>query len=214
MYSRTAFSGNLACYRTDSAGTSRNALGTFRDGLFRRPVPRPFRCTTPETLPGAKARSAPAWPTAAAPVYEVFAIRYASIPDFPVSALIAGADPQRKLSIAMTVWLIRGNGRNILVDSGFYRPQFFKQFKVEVSSSLLKLSASPASCPQASPRLRQMTLPMSSSRTCTGTTRTVWTFFPRRASGCKKMNTPTTPEKPGRARAPMAALSRTTCLPQ
>src|SRR5438309_11913459 len=75
--------------------------------------------------------SAPAVPTAAAPVYEVFAIRYASIPDFPVSALIAGADPQRKLSIAMTVWLIRGNGRNILVDSGFYRPQFFKQFKVD-----------------------------------------------------------------------------------
>ena len=30
------------------------------------------------------------------PVYEVFAIRYASIPDFPVNALIAGADPQRK----------------------------------------------------------------------------------------------------------------------
>jgi hypothetical protein len=75
--------------------------------------------------------SAPALPTAAAPVYEVFAIRYASIPDFPVNALIAGADPQRKLSIAMTVWLIRGNGRNILVDSGFYRPQFFKQFKVD-----------------------------------------------------------------------------------
>src|SRR6478672_13870248 len=69
-------------------------------------------------------------PTAAAPVYEVFAIRYASIPDFPVNALIAGADSQRKLSIAMTVWLLRGNGRNILVDSGFYRPQFFKQFTV------------------------------------------------------------------------------------
>lgn len=70
-------------------------------------------------------------PTAAAPVYEVFAIRYASIPDFHVNALIADADPQRKLSIAMTVWLIRGNDRNILVDSGFYRPQFFKQFKVD-----------------------------------------------------------------------------------
>ena len=68
----------------------------------------------------------PSQPTTAAPVYEIFAIRYASIPDFPVNALIAGADPQRKLSIAMTVWLIRGNGRNILVDSGFYRPQFFK----------------------------------------------------------------------------------------
>jgi glyoxylase-like metal-dependent hydrolase (beta-lactamase superfamily II) len=65
------------------------------------------------------------------PVYQVFAIRYASIPDFPVSALVAGADPSRKLSIAMTVWLVRGNGRNILVDSGFYRPQFFKSWKVE-----------------------------------------------------------------------------------
>lgn len=67
----------------------------------------------------------------ARPVYEVFAVRYASIPDFPVNALIAGADPARKFSIAMTVWLVRGNGRNILVDSGFYRPQFFKNWKVE-----------------------------------------------------------------------------------
>src|ERR1041385_2494042 len=68
---------------------------------------------------------------ASSPVYEVFAIRYASVPDFPVNALIAGADPQRKFSIAMTIWLIRGNGRVVLVDSGFYRPQFFKQFKVD-----------------------------------------------------------------------------------
>src|ERR1051326_877696 len=65
------------------------------------------------------------------PVYQVFAIRYASIPDFHVNALVAGADPARKLSIAMTVWLVRGNGRNVLVDSGFYRPQFFKNWKVE-----------------------------------------------------------------------------------
>lgn len=67
----------------------------------------------------------------AVPQYEVFAIRYASIPDFPVNALVAGTDPSRKLSIAMTVWLIRGHGRTILVDSGFYRPQFFKDFKVD-----------------------------------------------------------------------------------
>ena len=64
------------------------------------------------------------------PQYEVYAIRYATIPDFPVAALIKGADPARKLDIAMTVWLVRGNGRNILVDSGFYRQQFFKQWKV------------------------------------------------------------------------------------
>jgi glyoxylase-like metal-dependent hydrolase (beta-lactamase superfamily II) len=64
------------------------------------------------------------------PAYEVYAIRYATIPDFPVNALIKGADPARKLDIAMTVWLVRGNGRNVLVDSGFYREQFFKQWKV------------------------------------------------------------------------------------
>ena len=77
-----------------------------------------------------------AWPVGAAaqsearPTYEIYAIRYASIPDFPVAGLVKGADPARKLEIAMTVWLIKGNGRNVLVDSGFYRDQFFKQWKV------------------------------------------------------------------------------------
>ena len=28
----------------------------------------------------------------------------------------------------MMVWLVRGNGRNILVDSGFYREQFMRQW--------------------------------------------------------------------------------------
>ncbi|HEY6274537.1 MAG TPA: N-acyl homoserine lactonase family protein [Terriglobales bacterium] len=65
------------------------------------------------------------------PQYEIFAIRYATIPDFRVAQLVRGADPARKLDIAMTVWLIRGNGRNVLVDSGFYREQFFKQWKVK-----------------------------------------------------------------------------------
>ena len=62
--------------------------------------------------------------------YEVFAIRYATIPQFPVAELVKGADPNRKQDIAMIVWLVRGNGRTILVDSGFYRPQFFKAWKV------------------------------------------------------------------------------------
>src|SRR5437016_4970330 len=64
------------------------------------------------------------------PQYEVYAIRYATIPDFAVSGLVAGADPARKLDIAMMVWLVRGNNKNILVDAGFYREQFFKQWKV------------------------------------------------------------------------------------
>jgi len=64
------------------------------------------------------------------PQYEVYAIRYATIPDFAVSGLVAGADPARKMDIAMMVWLLRGSGKNILVDSGFYRDQFFKQWHV------------------------------------------------------------------------------------
>ncbi len=64
------------------------------------------------------------------PQYEVYAVRYASIPDFRVAQLVKGADPARRSDIAMTVWLIKGNGRNILVDSGFYREKFFKDWKV------------------------------------------------------------------------------------
>jgi glyoxylase-like metal-dependent hydrolase (beta-lactamase superfamily II) len=64
------------------------------------------------------------------PEYEIFAIRYATIRDFQVAGLVQGADPSRKLDIAMMVWLIRGGGKNILFDSGFYREQFFKQWHV------------------------------------------------------------------------------------
>jgi glyoxylase-like metal-dependent hydrolase (beta-lactamase superfamily II) len=64
------------------------------------------------------------------PQYEVFAVQYATIPDFRVSGLVAGADKDRKMDIAMMVWLVRGNGHTILVDAGFYREQFFKQWKV------------------------------------------------------------------------------------
>jgi glyoxylase-like metal-dependent hydrolase (beta-lactamase superfamily II) len=66
----------------------------------------------------------------AVPQYEVYAIQYGVIPDFPVSGLIAGADKDRKLDISMMVWLVRGGGHTILVDAGFYRPQFFKNWKV------------------------------------------------------------------------------------
>lgn len=65
------------------------------------------------------------------PTYEVYAISYAVIPDFPVASLVAGADRSRKLDIQMMVWLLKGsNGSNILVDTGFYREKFFKQWKV------------------------------------------------------------------------------------
>jgi len=65
------------------------------------------------------------------PRYEIYAVRYATLPDFPVAELVSGADPARKLDIAMMVWLVRGNGHNILVDSGFYHQRFFKDWKVK-----------------------------------------------------------------------------------
>jgi glyoxylase-like metal-dependent hydrolase (beta-lactamase superfamily II) len=65
------------------------------------------------------------------PNYEIYAIRYATLPGFPVSELVTGAEPERKLDIAMMIWLVQGNGRNILIDSGFYHERFFKDWQVK-----------------------------------------------------------------------------------
>ncbi len=61
--------------------------------------------------------------------YDVYAIRYATLPNFPIAALVKGGDANTKIDVPCYVWLVRGGGRNILVDSGFYRPQFMKQWK-------------------------------------------------------------------------------------
>ena len=67
--------------------------------------------------------------TNAPPNYEVYAVRYATIPNFPLRSLIAGADRSRRTDIAMMVWLIKSpDGRNVLVDAGFYRDAFVKQW--------------------------------------------------------------------------------------
>src|ERR1700693_4327498 len=66
---------------------------------------------------------------AVAPTYEVYAIRYATIPAFRLSGLIAGADTSRRLDIAMMVWLLKGSdGRKILVDAGFHRDDFVQRW--------------------------------------------------------------------------------------
>jgi glyoxylase-like metal-dependent hydrolase (beta-lactamase superfamily II) len=42
-----------------------------------------------------------------------------------------GADRQRKLDIAMTVWVLKGpGGKTFLVDAGFYRPPYTNGDKV------------------------------------------------------------------------------------
>lgn len=61
--------------------------------------------------------------------YEVYAVRYGTVPGFPARGLIAGADSARRLDIAMMVWLIRGNARTVLVDAGFYRDKFVQRWK-------------------------------------------------------------------------------------
>ena len=65
-----------------------------------------------------------------APQWRISAIRYATIPAFPVRALVAGADSTRTLDIAMMFWLLEGpGGRRVLVDAGFYRQKFLDAWK-------------------------------------------------------------------------------------
>lgn len=82
-----------------------------------------------------------------APTYDVYAIRYGTIADFPVRGLIAGADTSRRMDIAMTVWLLRGNGRTVLVDAGFYRDKFVQRWKpvdfVKPSDAVARVGVKP-----------------------------------------------------------------------
>jgi glyoxylase-like metal-dependent hydrolase (beta-lactamase superfamily II) len=81
------------------------------------------------------------------PQYEVYAIRYATLKDFQVAGLVAGADRARRMDIAMMIWLIQGNGRHILFDAGFYRDQFLKQWKpvdfVKPSEAIARVGLKP-----------------------------------------------------------------------
>jgi glyoxylase-like metal-dependent hydrolase (beta-lactamase superfamily II) len=64
--------------------------------------------------------------------YEVYAVRFATLANFPVSSLVAGADRSRRMDIAMMIWVLKGvDGRVAIVDSGFYRDRYFTQFTVK-----------------------------------------------------------------------------------
>ena len=65
-----------------------------------------------------------------APTWKVYAVRYATIPGFPVHELVAGADTTRTTDIAMMFWLLEGpERRRVLVDAGFYRQKFLDAWK-------------------------------------------------------------------------------------
>jgi glyoxylase-like metal-dependent hydrolase (beta-lactamase superfamily II) len=65
-----------------------------------------------------------------APRYEVYAVRYATLLGFPRSALVLGADSTR-IDLAMMVWVVKGEGRTILVDAGYYRKEFTSTWKTD-----------------------------------------------------------------------------------
>jgi glyoxylase-like metal-dependent hydrolase (beta-lactamase superfamily II) len=62
--------------------------------------------------------------------YTIEAIRYGTIPQFPVSGLVVGAPASERLDIPLVFWLVRGGDRNILLDSGCHRQAWLDQYKV------------------------------------------------------------------------------------
>src|SRR5262249_43053868 len=64
------------------------------------------------------------------PSYSIEAIRYASVPGFPLNGLVMGAPEGQKVDIAMVVWLIRGGGHTILFDSGYHLQKYTDSFHV------------------------------------------------------------------------------------
>jgi glyoxylase-like metal-dependent hydrolase (beta-lactamase superfamily II) len=88
-------------------------------------------------------------PRAGAPVYQAYAVRFATIPGFRVRSLVAGADSSRRLDIAMMVWpLVGPRGDIVLVDAGFSRQKFMTQWKpqeyVTPDSALRRAGLDPA----------------------------------------------------------------------
>lgn len=63
---------------------------------------------------------------AATPEYSIQAIRYANSPGDSVADLVMGAPKDEKVDTVYVIWLIRGGGRNILLDSGSHLQKWFK----------------------------------------------------------------------------------------
>lgn len=74
--------------------------------------------------------AAPASMRTPVPDYTIEAIRYADSPKDAVSDLVMGAPAGEKIDTVFAVWLIRGGGRNILLDSGFHRARWFKEWTI------------------------------------------------------------------------------------
>jgi glyoxylase-like metal-dependent hydrolase (beta-lactamase superfamily II) len=99
-------------------------------------------------LPAAGQTKTTAAAAPVAPVFEVYAIRYATSPGASVSMLAAGADPARKIDIPFMIWVLKGpGGRNVLVDAGSYHGPVFERWKlvdfVKPSAAIGKVGLAP-----------------------------------------------------------------------
>ena len=63
--------------------------------------------------------------------YSIQAIRFADSPGDSVSSMVMGAPKDEVIDSVYVFWLIRGQGRNILFDSGFHRERWFELWAVE-----------------------------------------------------------------------------------
>lgn len=81
------------------------------------------------------------------PAYEVYAVRFATEASYPTRFLVVGADSSRRSPLAFTVWVIRGGGRTVLLDAGFYRDRFIERWKpvgyMRPSAALASLGLKP-----------------------------------------------------------------------
>lgn len=67
--------------------------------------------------------------SATTPEYRIDAIRFATFPNIPTATFIASASEDERMDAVAVVWLIRGNNKTILFDSGFHRETFLETFE-------------------------------------------------------------------------------------
>jgi glyoxylase-like metal-dependent hydrolase (beta-lactamase superfamily II) len=53
------------------------------------------------------------------PTYNIYTLKFASSGNVPISELASGGSNKDSVKLLFMFWLIRGNGKNILVDAGF-----------------------------------------------------------------------------------------------
>ena len=85
---------------------------------------------------------------AATPEYSIQAIRCANSPGDSVADLVMGEPKDEKIDTVYVIWLIRGGGRNILLDSGSHLQKWFKYGMTDYlqPDEAVKLAANALGC--------------------------------------------------------------------